>query len=364
MADTSKDLPEQPREEEHASLGLGFPLKDSRTPIFDHYSLTEEDKEDEEVFKQPGTSRYSMFNGSSVSSAHSPTDEIGEHRALPPTPYSSTFRNSVNSLTSSLNLPQTTPSDNLSEEEKKQYKRARIIHELVQTEEDFSRDMALVRDVWLARARGKEMGEIMATLEAQMSRSRPISSTSSNLAMPKNSEAGDQTSGIRLVERKASAPQMQRNTSQSSFNSFKDRVTSLGKSVPDKSSSVRAASYGGAPRQRSLSNVQPLPPGAALYAPMRQLDAEIIFGNIEAVASFSSQFAAILSEEQTDEESGRREAGIGQAFLAMVCFVCLLLLVSIKTTDSHHCFASCRVSRQFTLSTVHISGTRCNGGSH
>ncbi|KAK9899428.1 hypothetical protein P389DRAFT_168401 [Cystobasidium minutum MCA 4210] len=319
-ADTSKELPlPPPTDEAHAPLGLGLPMPaDSRRTSIDQYAVVAE-ADEAEVFKQPIFSRFSMYTDSVASSANSPTDPSGDQASLPPTPYSNAFRASVNSLSSSLNIAPPTPSINMSEDEKRLHKRGRIIQELVQTEEDFARDMALVRDVWLARAKGKEMGEIMSTLDNYTpNASRPISSSSSNFNLPQASQAS-----IRLVERKSSAPQMQRNSSQGSYRSLKGLVNNLSSrpnqdKVPAASggeSRSRAASYSGTPRQRSISNVQALPPGAALYAPIRQADTEVIFGNVEAVAAFSSHMASLLREAQHSEEEGK-EHGIGQTFMA------------------------------------------------
>lgn len=322
--DTSKDLPQPPTEEEgEPSIGLGLPLpSDSRRPSVDQYAIVEETEE--EIFKHPAFSRFSMYTDSLASSANSPTDPSADQASLPSTPYSDPFRASVNSFSSSLNLIPPTPSIGMSDDEKMSQRRRRVIQELVQTEEDFARDMALVRDVWLARARGKEMGEIMATLENYASSSsRPISSASSTLGS--NTEGA----GIRIVERKSSAPQMQRNSSQNSFKALKGLVNNLSARPSEekvhfptgRQAGNRAASYSSTPRQRSTSNAQALPPGAALYAPLRQADTDIIFGNVEAVASFSSQLAALLAEAQSSEETeGGGGSRIGQTFLTMVSF--------------------------------------------
>lgn len=333
MADTSKELPPPPVELQQGALGLGLGVQSSRKLSVDQNAVLEDDSGDGDCFKKPSGSRLSAYIGSTLSSSDSPADQRDDHPSLAETAYSNAFRNSVNSLASSLDLEPQTPSADLSEEEKKKIKRARLIQELVQTEEDYARDMALLRDVWLARAKGKEMGEIMALLETYTSGpSRPLSASSSASTLASNIEAP----GIRLVERKSSAPQMQRNASQNSFRSFKGLVNSVGKinqerlpSVPTRDQGGRAVSYGGAPRQRSLSNVQPLPPGAALYAPMRQVDVDVIFGNVEAVAAFSSQFAVMLREEQSSEENNEGEAGIGQAFLTMVSIALVDVSVSI-----------------------------------
>lgn len=322
MADTSKDLPAPPDEPKQGELGLGLGMESSRRLSLNQYAVVEDAGENDDTFIQPAASRFSAYSASTFSGADSPTEQSRDSLSLAETAYSNAFRNSVNSLASSLDLAPQTTTKGMTEDEKKKVKRAKIIEELVQTEEDYARDMALLRDVWLARARGKEMGEIMALLESYTwGASRPLSTSSSISNLVNNAEAP----GIRLVERKSSAPQMQRNASQTSFRSFKGLVNSVGKnnqeklpSVPTRDHGGRAASYSGAPRQRSLSNVQPLPPGAALYAPMRQVDVEVIFGNIEAVAAFSSQFAIILREEQSSEENGKGEARIGQAFLTMV----------------------------------------------
>lgn len=350
MADTSKDLPAPPIEHAHASLGLGF----------DQYAFTEENGQGEDVFKQPGGSRFSMYTNSNASSANSPID--GDQGFVPSAPYSNTFRNSVNSFASSLASEPPTASVDLTEEEKKRKKRARILQKLVQTEEDFSHDMALARDVWQARARGKEMGEIMAILETHaIVTSRPTSTSSSNLDLHRPIATPD----IRLVERKASAPQMQRNSSQNSFRSLKGLVNNLGKPNQERTgpdSGPRAASYGGAPRQRSLSNVQPLPPGAALYAPLRQVDTEMIFGNIEAVASFSGQFAAILREEQSAGDSSPGGAGIGQAFLTMVSSQ-FISTIKKGNAGSHVFPLSYRAFRQYFLLIALTLAMLCNDGS-
>jgi hypothetical protein len=326
MADTSKDLPAPPTEHGRVSLGLGLGTDTTRRPSLHQQALAECDEREEEVFKLPRGSHYRAQRGSNVSSVTSPTDHSEDLESLPSTSYRNSLRDSVNSIASSLNLAPSTPLIELTEDERKQNKRARIIQELVQTEEDFARDMALVRDVWLARARGKEMGEIMSRLEAYPSNpSRPTSVSSSNLDLHRSGPG--QVPEIRLVERKASAPQMGRNSSQNSFRSFKGLVNNLSKADKEKTPilsghevGTRAASYGGPSRYRSLSNAQPLPPGAALYAPIQRADTDVIFGNIEAVASLSEQFAAILREEQSAEELDGSEAAIGQAFLTMVTF--------------------------------------------
>lgn len=326
IPDTSKELPPPPPDDSQGTYGLGLPLPaDSRRTSIDQYAVAEEAGEEEEVFKHPSYSRFSMYSESVVSSADSPIDATGDPALAASTAYSNAFRASVNSLSSSLNFAPVTPSLDLTEEEKRQHKRKRIIQELVQTEEDFARDMALVRDVWLARARGREMGDIMATLETYASKaSRPASSSSLNVNLPMMDQPPD-SAGIRLVERKSSAPQMQRNSSQNSYKSLIGLVSNLSgrpsqekfPSTSSKEVGSRAASYSGTPRQRSLSNVQPLPPGAALYAPLRQVDTDLIFGNVEAIASFSSQMAGLLREAQQSEEVGR-EIGIGQTFMATV----------------------------------------------
>lgn len=326
MPDTSKDLPAPPFEHDRrTSLGLGLSTDTARRPSLQQQVLAEDDERDEDVFKLPRGSHSGAQRGSVVSSVTSPTGHSEGRESPTSTSYRNSFHESVNSLASSLDLAPATPSIELTEDERKQNKRARIIQELVQTEEDFARDMALVRDVWLARARGKEMGEIIARLETYLSStSRPTSVSSSNLGIHRL--GAGQIPEIRLVERKSSAPQMmERNSSQNSFRSLKGMVNNLSKPDKEKTSNLsntdsgtRNASQGGFSRYRSLSNAQPLPPGAALYAPLRQADTDVIFGNIEAVASLSEQFAAILREEQNAEELDGSEADIGQAFLTMV----------------------------------------------
>ena len=88
--------------------------------------------------------------------------------SIPPTPASETYKGSMSSLSLTTDGEDASVTGTeVSESDKLAQKRDRTIDELINTEESFLQDMLLTRDVWLARARGTELAEIMATLRSE-----------------------------------------------------------------------------------------------------------------------------------------------------------------------------------------------------
>lgn len=289
---------------------------------------------------------------------------------LPPTPAATDYSESQLSLASD-SVSETASSlafvlspnagNGISEEEKQELRRQRTITELVETESTFAQDMAVARDVWLARAKGKELGEIIAMLQVgewvlqqdnpseYAARQRSISHSEGRSPLPGSTPIfSERQSGV-------SAPTMVKNASATSLRSL-NRLTS-GLSLPKPSSSssrklsgdldklpaslsrstpASSASGSGASnlngsrmttaalhiRKRPTSEV--MTAGSALVAPLSVADCRVIFINLEDVAAFSETFLAVL---QACGEEGETKDTYGEAFLSMVSSDHMLQLI-------------------------------------
>ena len=307
-----------------------------------------------------------------------------DENSLPPTPSSEHYPGSLSSrslasdsdsIVSGIDLAAETEQEtaalaSLSPADKAAHKRFRTIEELVETEKAFALDVAVLRDVWMARAQGKELAEIMVTLRDRTS----IAPAQLN-PEPDNereSEAGDSpmssttphfarlsVSGIQpaagKVHHLAVAPSMRKQSSQTSNRSLKGFTNPFGSSgssgtrTPSQgrlSQSVGASSNSsihrldvakiGAGRPSTISLSSSLGRasptigksasrntsiGSALIAPMNASDIRAIFINIDQIAGFTETFINVLEESGNRyDETGNLQGAdtYGAAFLAMV----------------------------------------------
>lgn len=116
----------------------------------------------------PPTPTSGRYPNSISSHSIAETDETSDNERRRPTSTtenddgrSSLLRHYSSSITSSRAHDATTPQDKMLRT------RTKTIQELIETERSFAQDMAITRDIWLARARGRELGEIMAALQTQ-----------------------------------------------------------------------------------------------------------------------------------------------------------------------------------------------------
>ena len=298
-----------------------------------------------------------------------------DENSLPPTPSSEHYPGSLSSrslasdsdsIVSGIDLAAETEQEtaalaSLSPADKAAHKRVKTIEELVETEKAFALDVAILRDVWMARAQGKELAEIMTMLRNRASTDNdgaseagdsPSSSTTPHFARLSLSGAQPAVSNVHHL---AVAPSMRKQSSQTSNRSLKGFTNPFGGSsssgtrTPSQgrlSQSVGASSNStvnkldvsksGAGRPSTISLSSSLGRasptigksgsrntsiGSALMAPMHASDIRTIFINIDQIAGFTETFINVL------EESGNRydEAGdlqsadtYGAAFLAMV----------------------------------------------
>ncbi|GAA5899556.1 uncharacterized protein JCM6883_005259 [Sporobolomyces salmoneus] len=162
----------------------------------------------------------------------------------------------------------------VAKEEKLAEKRRRTIKELVDTERTYAVDMMVIRDIYLARAKGAHMTQIADY----------VMSTGLGLG------------GIDSA----------RTSSPASPTSATFPKNSLASKTPRRSTS---GSIGASPpNQPNLMPGQPL---------MSAKDIHVIFANLEEIASLAETFAAMLEEAAGEEESESRDR-IGSTFLEML----------------------------------------------
>ncbi|CDR39197.1 hypothetical protein NBRC10512_007972 [Rhodotorula toruloides] len=158
-------------------------------------------------------------------------------------------------------------------------KRRRIIQELVETETTYAVDMAVVRDIYLARARGAHMAQIADHV------------MSTGLGLAKASPASPPSPS--LAPRRAShRPDVNR------------RVSS-GSSVTGRNESRRA----------TVAAMPNLMPGQPLMSPK---DLHIVFANLEEIASLAEGFANLLDSASGGEDPDAMDDRIGEVFVEMI----------------------------------------------
>lgn len=288
--------------------------------------------------------------------------------SLPPTPVSEEYKGSVSSLNLSTDSGSATRSNGaaeISEEARTAHKREKTVSELIETERSYLQDMLLTRDVWLARARGAEMAEIMEVLRSPFwsqtraaanfrrgsvrttrldDSSGPASSKSSARPSIDRSKSGDvlqissggmsradsQTSHKSLkgfsnpfgtTERAPSSASRLTQSAGPAHGSESRRPESIASSLRLGSGRLRAsiASAVAIPDRSASLNV-----GTSLLAPMSTTDIKTVFGNLEDIVIFSQDFLSQL------EDCHRESDDYGQKFLNSVC----CFLTSLHSTDT------------------------------
>ena len=304
--------------------------------------------------------------GSQAVTPHTQVLEKGfnykENESLPPTPTSGGFQSSVLSLAlttddETCSLAIRPADDDTAGTIKRDQKRQRIVEELIETEKIFSRDMAVIRDIWLARAKGTELGEIMTALALQDWNSPPspradtpsiregevkespltVSRPSFDRQNTNRSISSFDTPARPMLLRHESAGSLR---SMKGFtNPFAGRSLSVrpppatpqdgdflgGLRTPSSPGRSSVTSIARAPRPSPANGFQrPLSMatssnGVALNAAISAADVKIIFNNVEQVAEFSASFLVILRSAVTKDVEGSQEYDkLGEAFLSAV----------------------------------------------
>ncbi|GAA6001811.1 hypothetical protein JCM10207_002331 [Rhodosporidiobolus poonsookiae] len=169
---------------------------------------------------------------------------------------------------------------------KRQEKRARTIRELIETETSYAVDMAVVRDIYLARARGAHMAQI-----ADHVMSTGLGLGSVGPGSPASPALG--SSSILEARRASAMPGGERRVSSApSFNSSKLSE-----------------------RRPTVVPAPALMPGQPL---MSSKDLHIVFANLEEVAQLSEEFAGALDRAVGGEEAGAMDDRIGEVFVEMI----------------------------------------------
>ncbi|GAA5850043.1 hypothetical protein JCM8547_000991 [Rhodosporidiobolus lusitaniae] len=253
----------------------------------------EEDSDDEEPKKNRGMSLAEVLALDRLPSAGPPPAGLGfanvDTKGKGGRPLSerspSTIRaDSPASLAASQMQPVETEEERFA---KKAEKRKRTIRELVETEVTYAVDMAVVRDIYLARARGAHMTQIadhVMSTGLGLGNVGPASPTSPALA----------SSGLLEARRSSAMPGHERRVS----------------AVPSLNSSRL--------NERRPTVVPSLPnlmPGQPL---MSEKDLHVIFANLEEIAAFSEGFANLLDSASGADEIGAQDDRIGEVFVEMI----------------------------------------------
>ncbi|GAA6047316.1 hypothetical protein JCM3770_001883 [Rhodotorula araucariae] len=168
-------------------------------------------------------------------------------------------------------------------------KRRKIIRELVETETSYAIDMAVVRDIYLARARGAHMAQI----------ADHVMSTGLGLG---NVGSASPPSPSMSSRRASYLPESKRR-------------------VSDNGASRRASSgpfASGKPDQRRPAVVPALPtlmPGQPLMA---EKDLHVIFANLEEIAAFAEGFANALDAAAGSDDPDEVDDRIGEIFVDLI----------------------------------------------
>jgi hypothetical protein len=176
-------------------------------------------------------------------------------------------------------------------EEKLAEKRRRTIKELIDTESTYAVDMKVVRDIYLARAKGaRELTLLLAVAKARADRNFCSDMTQiADYVM---------STGLGLDGGRSLSP------ASPSSATFPKGSTTAKSSRRSLSGSISSSSA----NQANLMPGQPL---------MSTKDIHVIFANLEEIASLAESFAGML-EDATGEDELDSQDRIGEAFLEMV----------------------------------------------
>ncbi|GAA5994924.1 uncharacterized protein JCM10292_004432 [Rhodotorula paludigena] len=168
-------------------------------------------------------------------------------------------------------------------------KRRRIIRELVETETSYAIDMAVVRDIYLARARGAHMAQIA---DHVMSTGLGLGNVGS--ASPPSPSLGPR--------RASHMPESARRTSHMSDSPRRPSAASSSSRLADRRPTV-------VPSLPNLMPGQPL---------MSEKDLHVVFANLEEIAALAEGFATALDNASGSDEPEAVDDRIGEIFVEMI----------------------------------------------
>ncbi|GAA5913958.1 hypothetical protein JCM8208_007010 [Rhodotorula glutinis] len=171
-------------------------------------------------------------------------------------------------------------------------KRRKIIRELVETETSYAVDMAVVRDIYLARARGAHMAQI----------ADHVMSTGLGLGNGSSASPPSPTLGSRRSPRR---PDFVRRIS--------DRAEI--ESARRASSGSFGAAKGDQRRPPVVPSLPTLMPGQPL---MSEQDLHVVFANLEEIAGFADGFANALDAAAGTDDPEADDDRIGEIFVDMI----------------------------------------------
>ncbi|GAA5980289.1 hypothetical protein JCM11641_005531 [Rhodosporidiobolus odoratus] len=167
---------------------------------------------------------------------------------------------------------------------KKLEKRRRVIRELVETETSYAVDMAVVRDIYLARGRGAHMAQI----------ADHVMSTGLGLGHVGNASLASPAIGSSSIlegRRSSSMPHLDRRTSTGMSSKLEQRRPTVVPSLPN------------------------LMPGQPLMA---SKDLHIVFANLEEIAALAEGFANLLDSASGSCDPEAMDDQIGEVFVEMI----------------------------------------------
>ncbi|BGP44839.1 hypothetical protein JCM10450v2_000654 [Rhodotorula kratochvilovae] len=188
--------------------------------------------------------------------------------------------------------PSSDPEQEADKHAKRLEKRRKIIRELVETETSYAIDMAVVRDIYLARARGAHMAQI----------ADHVMSTGLGLG---NVGSASPPSPSMSSRRASHLPESTRRLSHLSDNGAGRRASSAPFAL-------------GKLDQRRPTVVPSLPtlmPGQPLMA---EKDLHVIFANLEEIAAFAEGFANALDAAAGADDPDAIDDRIGEIFVDMI----------------------------------------------
>ena len=293
---------------------------------------------------------------------NSDTSTTYTNGSLPPTPLSegyNAFASSLSLSTDNESVSVTADVGETSVTDRLAHKRVKTIEELISTERSFLQDMLLTRDVWLARAGGAELAEIMTTLRSEFWTQNALvsqdSSTGSSTRTSRLASLASTSSSARpsidlgrLSENALPSAAMARGGSQTSYMSMKgfSNPFNTSEKTPAHSRLSRSAGAFTAQEARKPDSAtnslrlgtgklrasisaasnpfdrgQPINHGSGLSAPMSPSDIKAIFSNLADVVDFTQRFLEDLEACHEPIEGVEDPTGgsYGQAFLENVC---------------------------------------------
>ncbi|KAK4048236.1 hypothetical protein OIV83_004941 [Microbotryomycetes sp. JL201] len=177
-------------------------------------------------------------------------------------------------------------------------KRKRTISELIETEATYASDMVIVREIYLARAKGADIGSIADRVMASglgLSHSAAASPPSPLPNRPGSSLSFGQSSAgsARAIDlRRATLVDARRKSMTPSFQSKLDK------------------------RRATLALQEPT---AKMGRPvMSPKDLHVVFANLEEVSQFAELFAEVLATAKGSEDPDEMDDQIGQVFCEMI----------------------------------------------